>query len=29
MSAVGAHMRHAGHFEIQKFHQPKTEGTQA
>ena len=29
MSAVGAHMRHAGRFDILKFHQPKTEGTQA
>ena len=29
MSAVGAHMRHAGQFHIQKFHQPKTEGTEA
>ena len=29
MSAVGAHMRHAGRFDILKHHQPKTEGTQA
>ena len=29
MSAVGAHMRHAGRFDILKFHQPQTEGTRA
>ena len=29
LSAVGAHMRHAGRFDILKYHQPKTEGTQA
>ena len=29
LSAIGAHMRHAGQFQIQKFHQPKTERTEA
>jgi hypothetical protein len=29
MSAVGAHMRHAGRFDILKFHQPQTQGTRA
>ena len=29
MTEMGAHMRHAGRFDVLKFHQPKTEGTQA